>query len=305
MVVVVRPVPGEFYLGHFARNWRINHHGETLLPSIARLTHGRVSTAYPKTLLPYPHSGLPRSLGISSESYWRAHTLQPLQFLADFSAESATVEWAFSITRLRVGCGYWKEEIVRYCAACMEEDKARLGFAYWRREHLVPGVDVCFAHGSPLRILKREHRATAFIFAPGEECVDLENTPGGLDEAKSNVVVQQYLANVRHAIHAVTHSAGRFVPFQKMVYRKPGLGPSPDELWLDGALKRLHSSVPDLWLSRHFPALAPAGPRANQYLDRRTRVQDLPGTAWLLLKACVAEHLSDRGADAAYSLIAR
>lgn len=289
MVVVVRPVPGEFYLGHFARNWRINHHGETLLPSIARLPHGRVSTAYPETLLPYPHSGLPRALGISSESYWRAHTLQPLQFLTDFSAESTTVEWAFSITRLRVGCGYWKEEVVRYCAACVDEDKAMLGFAYWRREHLVPGIDECLRHGSPLLTLKREHRATAFIFAPGEECVDFEDTPCGLDEAKSNVVVQRYLALVQSAIHAVTHTPGRFVPFQRLAYRKPELGPRPEELWLESALRKLRDSVPEQWLARHFPALAAVRPRMNHFQGRGWRVQDLPGPAWLLLSAFMAE----------------
>lgn len=287
-MVVVRPVAGEFYLGHFARNWRINNHGATLLPSIARLPHGRVSKSYPNELLPYPNSGLARSLGISSESYWRAHTLQPLQFLTNFSTESATVKWAFSTTRLRIGCGYWTEEVVRYCAACVEEDKATLGFAYWRREHLVPGVDECFVHRSPLLVLKREHRATAFIFAPGEECVDLEDTPSGLHEAKSNVVVQRYLALVHSAIHAVTHSPGRFVPFQKRSYRKTAIGPCPEELWLEEALKKLRNSAPELWLRRHFPALASAGPRANRFLDRGKRVQDLPGAARLLLNASMA-----------------
>lgn len=298
-MVVVRPVAGEFYLGHFARNWRINNHGVTLLPSIARLPHGRVSKSYPNELLPYPNSGLARLLGISSESYWRAHTLQPLQFLTNFFPESATVEWAFSTTRLRVGCGYWKEEVVRYCAACVEEDKATLGFAYWRREHLIPGVDECFVHRSPLLILKREHRATAFIFAPGEEGVDLEDTPGGLSEAKSNVVVQRYLALVQRAVPAVTHSPGRFVSFQKPVYRKPELGPSREESWLEDMLKKLRGHVPESWLKRHFPALAAVGSRANCSRGAGKRVQDLPGTAGLLLAACMSEHVG-WGAKAAY-----
>ncbi|WP_447982256.1 TniQ family protein [Achromobacter kerstersii] len=301
VVVVVRPVAGEFYLGHFARNWRINNHGATLLPSIARLSHGRVSKSYPNELLPYPNSGLARSLGISSESYWRAHTLQPLQFLTNFSTESATVEWAFSTTRLRVGCGYWTEEVVRYCAACVEEDKATLGFAYWRREHLVPGVDECFVHRSPLQILKREHRATAFIFAPGEDCVDLEDTPGGLNEAKSNVVVQRYLALVQSAIHAITLSPGRFLPFQTQAYGRPELGPNRDEFWLEDMLIKLRGAVPESWLKRHFPALAATGSRVNRSRGQCKRVQDLPGTAWLLLNACMAAHLNvGWGACAAY-----
>ncbi len=286
-MVVVRPVSGEFYLGHYARNWRINNHGATLLPSIARMPQGRVSRFYPNELLPYPYSGFARSLGMPSESYWRGHTLQPLQFLTSLSA---TVEWAFSITRLRVGCGYSKEEVVRYCPACVEVDKETLGFAYWRREHLVPGVDLCFLHRAPLRILQSQHRATAFIYAPGEKCVVFEDTPGGLDEAKSNAIVQRYLALVQSAIHAVSCLPGRFVPFRKQAHRKPEAGPSLEEVWLDDALKKLRCSVPELWLKRHFPAFAAAELQAGRFLRRGKRVQDLPGTAWLLLKACMTEH---------------
>ncbi|CUR72914.1 hypothetical protein BN2905_21970 [Achromobacter xylosoxidans] len=285
-MVVVKPAPGEFYLGHYARNWRINNNGETLTPSIARLPHGRVSWSYPNEMLPYPYSHFARSLGFESESYWRAHTLQPLHFLTSFSQEGSTVQWAFSITRLRVGCGYNKEEVVRYCPACVQADEDTFGFAYWRRDHLVPGVDLCFVHDLPLVIFKTEHRATAFIYAPGEESVDLEDTPSGLNETKTNVVVQSYLSLLQRAIHAVSYFPGSFVRFQKRARRALGTGRIAEQVWVDEALERLRYSVPEQWLIRHFPAFTRTAATENRFLNCGMRLQDLPGTALLLLKAC-------------------
>ncbi|XLZ68733.1 TnsD family Tn7-like transposition protein [Massilia sp. SR12] len=38
----------------------------------------------------------------------------------------------------------------RLCAACMQEDEAKYGCAYWHRAHCLPGVQICFQHHTPL-----------------------------------------------------------------------------------------------------------------------------------------------------------
>src|SRR3546814_18116907 len=39
---------------------------------------------------------------------------------------------------------------VRYCQACVADDRLAFGDAYWHREHQLPGVIVCNSHGCQL-----------------------------------------------------------------------------------------------------------------------------------------------------------
>ena len=38
----------------------------------------------------------------------------------------------------------------RYCLECLEEDTQRFGEDYWHRTHLLPAVEICPVHGTPL-----------------------------------------------------------------------------------------------------------------------------------------------------------
>lgn len=40
--------------------------------------------------------------------------------------------------------------VMAMCPQCVKSDLERLGFAYWRREHMVPGLGYCPHHGLPL-----------------------------------------------------------------------------------------------------------------------------------------------------------
>lgn len=39
------------------------------------------------------------------------------------------------------------------CPACVDEDMARIHTSYWRRDHQLPGLFHCVAHGEPLRFI--------------------------------------------------------------------------------------------------------------------------------------------------------
>ena len=45
----------------------------------------------------------------------------------------------------------------RSCHMCIQTDKAEFGFAYWRRDHQLPGVLVCQKHGTALLSLPHDH----------------------------------------------------------------------------------------------------------------------------------------------------
>lgn len=45
----------------------------------------------------------------------------------------------------------------RSCLHCIQADKSEFGFAYWRRDHQLPGVLVCQQHGTTLLSLPYEH----------------------------------------------------------------------------------------------------------------------------------------------------
>lgn len=45
----------------------------------------------------------------------------------------------------------------RSCFQCIQADKAEYGFAYWRRDHQLPGVLICPKHGAALLSLPYDH----------------------------------------------------------------------------------------------------------------------------------------------------
>jgi len=59
----------------------------------------------------------------------------------DFSHE---VGMALGLTQYRCGAG---PKHPRFCSECKTENEAALGFSYFRREHQLPGVIVCWKHG--------------------------------------------------------------------------------------------------------------------------------------------------------------
>lgn len=298
-MIVVKPAPGEFYLGHYARAWCINNHGSRMTPAMARVPHGRLSH-FINTFLPYPIEDFASSLGLQTEPYWRSHTLQPLYFFTHLSSDGAVADWAVSKKKLGEGFGFTRAEVVRYCPACVDEQKKTLGFAFWRREHFIPGADLCFEHELGLLVVKQEYRATAFTEAPGRSH-DLEDETRDLEEVRDCPAVQRYLAWTLDVLRAMAGTDA--LPLSLPQWRKTG-GKQSDlnegRLPLE-AIDKLRRSVPDQWLRRHFPALSDA----SSFQRGKLCMSDLPGTALLLLEACEATPASHRPKVAGQSRDAR
>lgn len=254
-----------------------------MTPAMARVPHGRLSH-FINTFLPYPIEGFASSLGLQAETYWRSHTLQPLYFFTRLSSEGAVADWAVSKKKLGEGFGFTRAEVVRYCPACVDGQKKTLGFAYWRREHFIPGADLCFEHELALLVVKQEYRATAFADAPGRGHDLVEDETPDLEEVRDCPAVQRYLARAGDVLRAI--ASADMPPLSLPQRRKAGREQSDlnDDLLLVEAIEKLRRSVPDRWLRRHFPALSDA----SSFQRGALCVSDLPGTALLLLEACDA-----------------
>lgn len=173
-----------------------------MTPAMARVPHGRLSH-FINAFLPYPIEDFASSLGLQAETYWRSHTLQPLYFFTRLSREGAVADWAVPKKKLGEGFGFTRAEVVRYCPACVDGQKKTLGFAYWRREHFIPGADLCFEHELALLVVKQEYRATAFADAPGRGHDLVEDEPPDLEEIRDCSAVQRYLARAGDVLRAI------------------------------------------------------------------------------------------------------
>ncbi|MCF7769495.1 TniQ family protein [Achromobacter pulmonis] len=270
-----------------------------MTPAMARVPHGRLSH-FINTFLPYPIEDFASSLGMQAEAYWRSHTLQPLYFFTRLSSEGAVADWAVSKKKLGEGFGFTRAEVVRYCPACVDEQKKTLGFAYWRREHFIPGADLCFEHELALLVVKQEYRATAFADAPGGGHDSVEDETPDLEEVRDCPAVQRYLARAVDVLCAI---AGADAPALSLPQRKTERKQSDlnEDLLPVEVIDKLRRSVPDQWLRRHFPALSDA----SSFQKGKLRISDLPGTALLLLEACDSMLASQRPKVEGQSLDAR
>lgn len=260
-----------------------------MTPAMARVPHGRLSH-FINTFLSYPIEGFASSLGLQAETYWRSHTLQPLYFFTRLSSEGAVADWAVSKRKLGEGIGFTRKEVLRYCPACVAAQKKALGFAYWRREHLIPGADRCFEHNFVLLVVKQEYRATAFTDEPGRDHDLVEEAPPDLEEVRDCPAVQRYLNWAVGVLRATSGTDARSLSLPQRRTAERNLPALNEELLPLEAIDKLLRSVPAQWLRRHFPALSDAS------TSQRGKVcmSDLPGTALLLLEACDAMPASHR-----------
>ncbi len=63
---------------------------------------------------------------------------------------------------------------LKYCHACVIEDRQHLGEPYWHRVHQFPGVIVCPRHQVFLRSVRLDHRAAVYIFRALSDVMKLD-----------------------------------------------------------------------------------------------------------------------------------
>lgn len=88
------------------------------------------------------HTGLPYFIYFDCE-----RDRESLLCKLDSPAQSQPLAMALGVTSYRCGAS---PKHPQYCPTCAVEDDAAIGFSYFRREHQLPGVVVCWRHGTVL-----------------------------------------------------------------------------------------------------------------------------------------------------------
>ena len=119
----------------------------------------------------------------------------------------------------------------RSCYQCVQDDLAELGFAYWRRDHQLPGILVCPKHGKALLSLPYDHRdihndkflwpdedwnlmgASANSNWPTTTLVTLNRLAKlATDMANDNLTENYSLRKMRSAFLSILHKRGLIAP---------------------------------------------------------------------------------------------
>jgi hypothetical protein len=119
----------------------------------------------------------------------------------------------------------------RSCYQCAQDDIAELGYAYWRRDHQLPGVLVCPKHGKLLLSLPYDHRdihnenflwpdedwnlmgASASPNLPTTTLVTLSRLAMlAIDMAKDNLIESYSIRKMRITFLSILHKRGLIAP---------------------------------------------------------------------------------------------
>lgn len=117
----------------------------TVLPCYLPQIAERIPIGHPWrdiTLIVRNHTSLPYFIYFDNEDDRK-------RYLARFAGTSLSHLLCMSLGLLNNRCKAWSIH-PRYCSTCVEENNDALGFSLFRREHQLPGVAVCWRHGTVL-----------------------------------------------------------------------------------------------------------------------------------------------------------
>ena len=103
---------------------------------------------------------------------------------------------------------------LRFCPACMEEDRERCGFGYLHTAHQYRDIRACPIHGIPLRVLKMS-RSTRFLHLrfDGKELEIPDDVPAAEDGHPVNIrTVRCPVCGTQYMVHAYSEESGMPCP---------------------------------------------------------------------------------------------
>lgn len=144
-MIIPEIMPGELALGYFFRFRHLNGYktDEIAIKALRK----RLETANEKTT-PLPVL-LARALAMSLQQFCRFHTLLPFAravtgYLPELPHGDPTEMRPVACNGL--GVTHKVNESIKVCVCCVSEDIDYWGYAYYRREHQLPGVSFCHKH---------------------------------------------------------------------------------------------------------------------------------------------------------------
>jgi hypothetical protein len=164
-------MPDEFWYGYFIRLSKVNG---TNSPIIAHKLLGTFFQKAEEGSLPSITILLTRALNLTVDQFCRFHTLLPVQKAVANSDYSCVRHGDQSdLTILNYHAQKIINKELKTCSECVAEDIAFHGFAYFRREHQLPGFNCCSKHRSTLiRSRSKEFTNPDLISSIDDEVLD-------------------------------------------------------------------------------------------------------------------------------------
>lgn len=154
----LKPLPGEFAMGHAGRIGRVNAFMEGWYPLAKALSehgHRRLPIRQPTVI----HT-LAKLAEMEAETYASEHSLVGISaFRIGISGD------LHSWTALQACDWRTLSHNNKWCTDCAQSDRDRYGFSYWRRDHQVPGQLFCETHHCVLQGIESDD---AFLLFPHE-----------------------------------------------------------------------------------------------------------------------------------------
>lgn len=144
--------------------------------------------------------------------------------------------------------------LVRCCEECLAEDAERWGCGYWRRDHQLPGIELCIHHQTVLIELPR-----AALRRPLNAATLRKKLPS-VAPAVGNPVLQRFAALTRLVLGTSGATHPRHMA-DALAYRAATAGIRVRDQRKGRRLSEVvRDHVPAAWLSRHFRGFTDAVP---------------------------------------------
>lgn len=292
-MIIVEPMPSELGIAHAGRISYLNG-----FPTLARFrqeTLGKSKNHLKRDEFRQSFKVVAARLGIDPETYLAKHSLLPFFYACPSSKKESYRYQDLVRGWLKPAEGPLLKSL-RFCLACARQDALDAGIGWWRREHQLPGVDVCIHHGEPLNLVQDDRAAERLpSYYIRDRRYIRETIPNCDDE-----IVARYRALALSLLERrVEPSHLRLRVGQRCIER--AIGRARKHRSCSTSLSRhVRSRFPHDWLQKHRPALVHSDYSGRDLMiDAAFSGQGAPGLAIVMVLASLFESFEDLNTDAA------
>lgn len=291
-MIIAQAMPGELGVAHSGRISYLN--GISTLADLRRILLGKSRDHRKRDEFRQPFKVISTRLGIDSETYLANHSLLPFTYACPpgnkerYSYQDLVAAW------LKPADGQILKHL-RFCLECAQQDAIDVGFCWWRREHQLPGVDICIHHHKVLCLVHDDRAAERL---PSHYVKDtryvLETSPNWQDEAVA-----------RYRAFAVSLLAQRVEPSRLRLRVRQrcielAIGSAKKHHSCSSISRHVRSRFPNDWLQKHRPMLLhPSYEGRDLMIDAGFRGQGAPGMAIVMALASLFDRFEDLNCEQA------
>ena len=222
---------------------------------------------------------LASAAGMSVEHLVMQHTLAPFcrAFTVHDLEETNTRE--MNQTWLRDRVNRHSSMLPQYCPSCVAEDLEFWGISYWRRYHLIRGVDHCLKHeNAQLVSVGAKH---PFSFCPHHYLSNAQTTDISIPVVSLRPFVKRY-ADICSDLLEMKQPIGKRVFIEVLEHRLQELQSVEVGRNSTFLFDRVVKKTPSEWLTKHFPDFT--SPQQRVTFDRWCVTANRPIAAeWIVL----------------------